>query len=252
VSFYNMMFGMNRQADLLLAVIGLKRIDIERFRDVFASDDGTTITVYTRTGGGNREDYPNLVMRKAPGWTGTHDDEGDSTYAWDTFRVPAEFVNDVRHLPDVLSHGLRPEFCHHLQKTLQREPNQADLDEAIHNNEAFKLGRVKHFMANGHTFVPMDDTAMQVALELAEANGGKLRTCWGILPLALTVETNKVDWPNHRDPIKRRLMTRVRIDPKWEIDDAYWSHCCEVFANEYPTAMHEIAQAVAKQRAAKR
>jgi hypothetical protein len=35
-----------------------------------ASEDGTKIAVYSRTGGSNREDYPNLTMRKLSAWKG--------------------------------------------------------------------------------------------------------------------------------------------------------------------------------------
>jgi hypothetical protein len=61
MSLYNALFGMNSQADLLLAVVGLRRVDVERFRDVRI--DGESIAVYSRTGGGNRESYPQEVMR---------------------------------------------------------------------------------------------------------------------------------------------------------------------------------------------
>jgi hypothetical protein len=80
MSLYNMLFGMNQQADLRLAVIGLKKNDVERFRDVSASEDGTTITVYTRTGGGNRSGCPNLAMRKLQTWHGSEDDDLDRSY----------------------------------------------------------------------------------------------------------------------------------------------------------------------------
>src|SRR5690606_35672763 len=104
MSFYNMLFGMNGQTDLLLAVLGLKQNDVERFRDVSIEDDGETIAVYTRTGGGNRADYPNLTMRKLPNWQGSEDDDFDNTYCTDRFAVPEEFAEDVKNLGDILSH----------------------------------------------------------------------------------------------------------------------------------------------------
>jgi hypothetical protein len=53
MSMYAMLHGRNPDADLLLAVLGLSRDDVGRFRDAFVSDG--QIAVYTRNGGGNRD-----------------------------------------------------------------------------------------------------------------------------------------------------------------------------------------------------
>lgn len=235
MSFYNMLFGMNRQADLLLAVIGLRKVDVERFRDVHT--DGDTIGVYTRTGGGNRDGYPNEAMRARPEWIDSEDDDYDSTYCTDTFRVPEQWREDVRNLGDILKHGLRAEFAQHLAATLCREPTDADKEQAAHDEERRQLARTAHENANGHTFVPHDDSAMEQALKIAEANGGKLRSFWGIMPLALVVE---------RDSVSGDHWTRVQVryDYKWSIDDAYWEHCRKKFAGKYPKAMAEIEESV--------
>ena len=58
MSLYNMMFGVNQAAPVLLATLGLKLSDVGRFRDAWVekTDDGQVrIAVYTRNGGGNRE-----------------------------------------------------------------------------------------------------------------------------------------------------------------------------------------------------
>lgn len=246
MSFYNMLFGMNSQSDLLLAVIGLRKVDVERFRDCSASDNGATIEVYTRTGGGNREGYPNLAMRKRPEWTGSVDDDFDSTYCTDTFSVPEQWRADVAGLRDVLAHGIRAEFAQHLAATLQREPTEADKQQAAYNAEVAALKRTRHFMANGHTFVPMDDTATKAALDLGEANGGKLRSCWGIAPLALKVRENFVQFPNALDETERKRLVRAEInfDFAWKIDEAYWQHMQDRWAASHPLTMAEIAQTV--------
>lgn len=91
MNLYNLLMGRNPQSDLLLSVIGLQESDIERFRDVFVSDDFKEIHVYTRTGGySNRENYPNLFMRHSPYWISSEDDDYDCTYCTDVFRVPDE------------------------------------------------------------------------------------------------------------------------------------------------------------------
>lgn len=248
MSFYNMLFGVNSKADLLLAVIGLRQNDVERFRDVYVSDDGSVISVYTRTGGGNRADYPNLAMRKLPTWQGSTDDDYDRTYCTDAFSVPAEFVGDVKNLGDILTRGIRPEFAQHLAKTLQREPTESDKETAAYEAESRELARTKHFMANGHTFVPIDDGAMETALKLAEANNGELRSTWGILPIALTIKAAHKPWPNARDESTRDYLIRAEIgyDFRWEIDVPYWEHCQKRFATKYPKTMAKIAEGVAR------
>jgi hypothetical protein len=246
MSLYNMLFEMNPQSNLLLAVIGLKKNDVERFRDVSASEDGTEITVYTRTGGGNREDYPNLAMRKLLTWQGSVDDDYDSTYCTDTFKVPAEFIEDVKALNDIIGNGLRREFGEHLIKTLRREPTKGDEEATAYEAESRELFRTKHLMANGHTFVPMDDGAMETALKLAEANRGKLRSAWGIMPVLLTVQTNHHPWPNAKNESDREHVVRVEVgyDHVWKIDVPYWEHCQKRFASKYPLSMAAIAREV--------
>lgn len=243
MSLYNMLFGMNSQADLLLAVIGLRKNDVERFRDVHASSDGVSIEVYTRTGGGNRGDYPNIAMRKRPEWSGSADDDFDSTYCTDTFTVPEQWRNDVVAIRDPFRLGIRPEFGAHLLRTLEREPTAGDLESLACDAERAALLRTAHVMANGHTFVPHDDAAMEAALKIAEANGGKLRICWGIMPLALTVKRNNIPWPKAKDPKTAAFMRRLDVGYEWEIDDDYWQHC-QLFHEQYPVSMRLIAEAV--------
>lgn len=246
MSFYNMLFGMNAHTDLLLAVIGLRRSDIERFRDVYASEDGRTIEVLTRTGGGNREDYPNLVMRKVPAWRGSADDDFDSTYCTDTFSVPEKFAVDVKNLGSPLEHGIRKPFAKHLAKTLLREPTEADKASAAYEQERATLAKTDHFMANGHTFVPKDDGAMETALKLAEENDGSLRSAWGIMPLSLTVETNTFPYPNARDEHSRQYCRRVIVNYSfgWKIDVWYWEHCKQRWMEKYPVTMAKIDKEV--------
>lgn len=250
MSMYNMLFGMNPQSDLLLAVLGLRKNDIERFRDVYVSKDGKTITIRTRTGGGNRSDYPNLTMRKLPTWQGSEDEEFDCTYADDMFAVPDEWVDDVKGLGDIFGNGIRKEFGQHLLITLRREPTERDKYIAAYEAEERELARTRHFKANGHTFVPMDDGAMETALKFAEANEGKLRSLLGIFPMVLTIKTNEIRWPNAKNESDRLNLNRAEIeyDFKWRVDEEYWDHCKKRWANVYPKTMAQIAESVEKYR----
>lgn len=244
MSLYNMLFGMNSQTPLLLAVIGLKENDVERFRDVSVEDEGKTIAVYARTGGNNRADYPQVALYQNPLFVTTADDDFDNTYATFRFRVPDEFAPDVAGLRDIIGNGLRKEFAAHLATTLNREATEGDKHAQAYDAERRELGRHKHSLANGHTFVPHDDGAMEAALKLAEANAGSLRTCWGILPLIITIKTNHTPFPNARDSKSATYMTRVEVGYEWKIDEPYWEHCRERFASDFPIVMAKIAEAV--------
>ena len=236
MTFYNMLFGMNSKSDLLLAVVGLRKSDLDRFRDV--SIDGNYISVYTRTGGGNRDDYPNETMRHRPEWVRTYDCDGDFTYAYDELAIPAEFVGDVANLSDVLSHGIRKEFANHLAKTLQRAPTESDTRQAKYEQESASLERLSGKKANGHTFVPYTDYAMEAALAMAEKNDGNLLSCWGILPLKLSVVRDGPLFKGGRD------FVRAAINTEWVIDDEYWERCKGLYSEKYPKAMREVAEGV--------
>lgn len=249
MSLYNLLFGKNAHTEMILAIVGLKECDIERFRDVSLGEDGKTVDVYTRTGGGNREDYPNLLMRKRPEWRNSIDDDFDTTYCTDTLLVPEEFVEDVLHLSEPMKYGLRAEFAAHLGKTILREPTENDKRAEAARREAASLRGLKHELANGHTFVPYNDGAMLAALKAAEANGGELLTAWGILPLKLNVRQNYQPFPNAKDPKFAAQIERVEIRSEWEIDDAYWQHCLELFGADFPITMGKIAEGVARTKA---
>lgn len=88
MSLYNMLFGKNDGYEELLQKIGIEENDIERFRDCYA--DGDYICVYTRTGGGNREDCPNEILTNNQYYVFDKDDEFDCTYATFYFQVPKQ------------------------------------------------------------------------------------------------------------------------------------------------------------------
>lgn len=90
---YNMVFGYNELAGPLLSAIQLAPGEVPRFRDCFLTKDGTEIVVYTRTGGGNREEYTeqNAAMARRAGYLRDEDDKVNSTYALFFFAVPEMF-----------------------------------------------------------------------------------------------------------------------------------------------------------------
>lgn len=123
MSLYNAIFGVNRMAPHLLAMLGITTSDVPRFRDCYMDDKGR-IVIYTRTGGGNRpfydceegcrDHYPeyfrddepprgpwNSDLRKLPGFLYDSDDDFDCTYAYFYFNVPQEFKDMLAELQAV-------------------------------------------------------------------------------------------------------------------------------------------------------
>lgn len=91
---YNMAFGPTEQKIPAIAVCGIDPEKIGRYRDVWMERDGESedsliIAVYTRNGGGNREDYAEQIayMQGHPQYVEDSDDSFDSTYATFRFRV---------------------------------------------------------------------------------------------------------------------------------------------------------------------
>jgi hypothetical protein len=126
MSLYNALFGVNKAAPLLLAMLGTKPDDVPRFRDCFLQDG--QIVIHTRTGGGNRdsyenperrrESYPDIYdteeavqqgpfnedLRQLPGYVSDEDDDFDSTYANFYYAIPEQF----KHLLDKIPEGEDP------------------------------------------------------------------------------------------------------------------------------------------------
>ncbi len=97
MSIYNMIGGRHPCAGLCLLLLKLDPGQVPRLRDAWPADDGTKVTVLTRTGGGNREQYTaeNEWMRQRPGYLFDDDDEFDSTYAHFHYAVPEKYQADL-------------------------------------------------------------------------------------------------------------------------------------------------------------
>lgn len=90
-NFYDAILGRKENlSKLLLLIINLEEEKIPRFRDVYLHDG--KIVVYTRTGGGNREDYikENEWLRQNENYLSDSDDDFDCTYANFFFKFPDE------------------------------------------------------------------------------------------------------------------------------------------------------------------
>jgi hypothetical protein len=85
---YNMLFGKNPDTKTILSALSLTELDVERFRDCWIDGKEDKIVIYTRTGGGNREDYPNSALVNHPLYLYDEDDDFDPTYAYYYFAIP--------------------------------------------------------------------------------------------------------------------------------------------------------------------
>ena len=99
MSMYNMLFGRNPHAKLLLSMLNLSESDCGRYRDAFISDK--QIAIYTRNGGGNRKDYEDVTkkLQSHPLYVSDADDDFDSTYATYYFQVPGKYKEIVSAMP---------------------------------------------------------------------------------------------------------------------------------------------------------
>ena len=131
MSLYNLLFGVNEIAPLLLFILDIDQPDEKwesgRFRDIYLNEDGTKVILYTRNGGGNRDhwsfSYPEYKegedcpcpgciithkLKKHPNYIKDYDDDFDSTYAYIEFDVPEQF----KEIAEGLATGKKPESIH--------------------------------------------------------------------------------------------------------------------------------------------
>lgn len=156
MSLYNLLFGHNPFAGVLLTMLGTEPNSVPRFRDCYLAEDGK-IVIYTRTGGGNREAYENADSRRTtcgdiypteeevtagpfnddlralPGFLYDEDDGYDSTYARFYFSVPEKF----EHLLAKIEPGEDPtkRWADMLAKLKTASPDDPQLKKLT---EAFK------------------------------------------------------------------------------------------------------------------
>lgn len=100
MSMYNALFGENPASEILLGLLGLERGDFYRYRDCYLTEDGGEIAVYTRGGGGNRDDNTTDVAGH-PNYLSDSDDDFDCTYATYYFSVPEAGKKVIDMLKDM-------------------------------------------------------------------------------------------------------------------------------------------------------
>lgn len=129
---YNMVCGNNPFYEIFLGMLDMSIDDIPRFRDVYIDIEEEAIVVYTRTGGGNRDEYreENNALAQHPNYMKDADDDFDSTYAHFWFGIPEQFKERTIAMQNLLSSHKK--FCHprekfeHAMQSLKGEEQQQD------------------------------------------------------------------------------------------------------------------------------
>lgn len=140
MSLYNLLHGVNPIAPILLTVLGIDQPDGKfssgRFRDIYLNEDGTEIILYTRNGGGNREDYQEVFdnfAKNHPNYLSDEDDDFDCTYAYIKFSVPEK----AKELIKGLVTGEKPKtIAEKFEETIKGMENMSKED--FEKDERFK------------------------------------------------------------------------------------------------------------------
>ena len=100
MSLYNLLFGENKDTNVLLGVIELTKQDFSRFRDIFLNKEGTKIIVLTRLGGGNRKEYKERIeiLRRNKYYIRDYDDDYDNTYAYFEFKIQDKYLDMCKNI----------------------------------------------------------------------------------------------------------------------------------------------------------
>ena len=94
---YNTLFGVNYLASVCLSAVDILVLEVERFRDAIFFKKGKKhfVEVLTRTGGKNRENFPNKSLKENKNYVEDYDDEYDNTYAHFIFQVPEKLEQSI-------------------------------------------------------------------------------------------------------------------------------------------------------------
>jgi hypothetical protein len=251
MSFYNMLFGKNSNSAVILALLEFKEPDIERFRDCHIQQDG--ITIYTRTGGNNRENYPNEKLTSSPYYLRDEDEDDDNTYATFYFKFPDELKEDIVKFLDVKANGVPASIVNKCLEVWNRPETDEDKYQRILTEQTavYKELRMyyKLFESNGHTIVPLCDSGMERLLMVAEKNDypeleGEFFP-YAIRPYKLKIETDVPEWSHKKDQMAR---LKISIADPWTIDDSLWEDYKSKFSAKYPKAIAAINKYIERSR----
>jgi len=234
MSLYNAIFGRNLHTELILSLLELRESDIERFRDCSIDFENNHIIILARTGGGNRENYPNEKLVSHPCYVSDHDDEFDSTYAIYYFNFPEDLTEDIIKLNDIEQYGIPPSIIKLYNKVILRTPTYMDVYKKEYNyqrdqiDESMRNGNIRCF--NGWIYVPLNNYGMVRLLSVMEAANGKFHL--GMISFHKLKVEHHTTYDKDED--------RIKISMTDEIDTDYLKYIINTYGKRYPLAIKAI------------
>lgn len=252
MSFYNMMFGMNPNSDSILALLGFKKSDIERFRDCSIDAGNKLISIYARTGGGNREGYPNKALVSHVNHKYNEDDDDfDSTYATYYFDFPEGLSDDILKWCNYQENGIPASIIQKIINTANRPETESDkrAREYKEQGEISKnLVSSGHAVIwNNHTIVPLSDVGMGALLEAIEKYGEFF--AYSIRPFSPEIKLNSCRWSHecNQPEIKQdKEMVVINSPFKWVVDEIWWDRWQKKFNTKYPIGLKVLNDEISR------
>lgn len=246
---YNLLFGENSNTEIVLALLGLKKHDVERFRDCSMNEEG--ISIYSRTGGDNRKDFPNKLLVEHECYLEDSDDEKDRTYAIYYFKFPEDIKEDCLKFLNVKKNGVPAAIIKKVLAVMSRPETAGDKYVRIHTEQKAIYSKLRWNMeiyeTNGHTIVPLSDEAMEELLKVAEkkdypGHEGEFLP-YSIKPykLRFSYEVPLLSFSKYKDSLYRIL---IDLGNKWEIDEDIWKRYKDKFQEKYPKAIAKIEESL--------
>lgn len=146
MSLYNMINGVNPATFFFLPMLGKHPDQYPRFRDCFIgtlenseetdqfglpkkkTSDEDLISVYTRVGGGNREDYVDEIqeLQNMPEYVRDFDDDFDSTFATFIFSVPEKWKDDFEKIRNGDLNKVSEEYLEQMKRVFPKLSEKFD------------------------------------------------------------------------------------------------------------------------------
>lgn len=232
MSLYNLLFGMNPNTDVVLALLGLRQHDVERFRNVSLDLEAGEISVYTRTGGGNREDYPQNALTSHPDYLRDKDDDFDSTYATFYLRIPQGMVDHAKCLANPSEHGIPAPLIRKVVEVMQRQSEADKLQARYEAHQRLCADLRRDGLAihrNGWCLFPLGMPAVRRIFDVVERDGA-----WhgdNVIFGKLSVKRNHID--------RYSGWSSVVVEPedKWPFDTDFCERIKAELGPKFPKAM---------------
>lgn len=146
MSLYNAINGVNQATFFILPMLGKHPDEYPRFRDCFIgglenadendqfgipqkkTSEEKVISVYTRVGGGNRDDYESQIeeLQKMPNYLRDYDDDFDSTFATFVFSIPEKWKADFDKITEGKANEISDDYKAELKRVFPKLAEKFD------------------------------------------------------------------------------------------------------------------------------